>query len=145
MEPSRELDALVAEKVMGYSIDPGLPQSFPGAHDWGTAFLYPPEWNAELGAWPSTRGRQADHEWDYVPHFSTNMTDAWKVVERLAEHGIVRVSNGDGDSYDCDFLPFAAGFTPFPCAAHAGGSDTPTESWPHAICLSALAAVKENE
>jgi hypothetical protein len=39
MQAGREMDALVAERVLGWSVDPGLYAE--------TAFLYPPEWKSD--------------------------------------------------------------------------------------------------
>ena len=106
MKAGRELDALIAEKVMGFDKEfvvsrvDGLPYA-------------------------------------EVPHYSTQIQDAWLVVEKLHNDsvGIIRVSNGDGDSYDCDILPYLPKEMEGCSHAHITA-----ESWPLAICLAALKA-----
>lgn len=62
MDAGRELDALIAEKVMGWT--------------WkeveGEQYLYPP--------------RPGDVN---IPHYSTDIAAAWQVVEKLAELGML--------------------------------------------------------
>jgi hypothetical protein len=111
----RTLDALVAEKVVG--------------------------WIDITGEWGYVMGNGLQRR---IPHYSTRIEDAWKVVDLLHPHGIVCITNGDGDSFDADFMPFIpAPFLGKYWPASAGGSSCPTESWPHAICLMALKAVGE--
>lgn len=69
------------------------------------------------------------------PAYSTDIAMAWKVVEKLHPLGLVRVSNGDGDSFDFDFIPI----NPFMQLAPAHVS---ADSWPLAICLGAVSAVE---
>lgn len=100
----RELDALIADKVMGW-ID---------VHregDWG--YLGRP-----FGAFRDFR----------IPNYSTEITEAWEIVEKLRPHFLIRIENS-GSLWIIDF----------------GCSDPITRigavSAPHAICLAALQAV----
>ena len=96
MNAGRELDALIAEQVMGWRCDPGLANEPDGTIN--TAFWYPPEWDTELGAWPSTMGRQQHGPYDLVPHYSTSIADAWLVVEKFREREIICQQNGISDA-----------------------------------------------
>ena len=59
MKPGRELDALIAEKVMG--LDPPMAQ---------------PSGRRIKGFWS---------EWDGLPHYSTSIEAAWEVVEKIKD------------------------------------------------------------
>lgn len=74
-------------------------------------------------------------EGDRWPGYAWDIAAAWDVYEWLAERGTVRVSNGDGDSKNCDFLPFNGQLY-----NSVGVSAT---SYPRAICIVALLALKE--
>ena len=117
MKAGRELDALIAEKVLGLS----------GVRD-GKSWLYGDNWT-----------HNKEGVLCLVPHYSTQIADAWLVVEKLHNDsvGIIRVSNGDGDSYDCDILPYLPKEMDGCSHAHITA-----ESWPLAICLAALKAVE---
>lgn len=98
MKPSRELDALIAEKVMGWD-----------AFDVGCA---------------------------NIPHYSTDITAAWDVVERFAQERKLHftLSKTTIGVWRCTLDPeedrdFSMGFM----------ADAPTA--PHAITLAALKAV----
>lgn len=72
-----------------------------------------------------------------LPRYSTDISAAWEVVELLDKHGIVRISNGDGDSRDCAFMPYIPapyGEYSFASVSIEGGS------FPEAICRAALIA-----
>lgn len=60
-----------------------------------------------------------------VPLYSTSWNAAKEPLDWLAARGIVRLSNGDGDSRDCDFI--ADGFSELRCA------HVTAETWPKAI------------
>ena len=42
---------------------------------------------------------------DVIPDYPVDIAAAMIVFDWLSEHGVVRLSNGDGDSFDCDFFP----------------------------------------
>ena len=116
LEAGRELDVLIAKTVMGY-------------WQYGIRNLLPPGFVGSNWSAVARRG---------APPYSTEIGAAWKVVEKLSEHCIVRISNGDGDSRDCDILPFSADgpYTP----AHVSA-----ETWELAICRAALKVYHEPE
>jgi hypothetical protein len=60
MKPGRELDALIAEKVMGIK-HPITIHRDKTAYQWGSA----------------------TDEWEFLPEYSTDIAAAWKVVEKL--------------------------------------------------------------
>ena len=97
MPAGLELDALVAERVMGYV--------------------------------STLLGYTYGYKLVDVPPFSADIASAWKVVENIHARGlIIRVSNGDGDSFDCDILG---------TEGHVSA-----ETWPLAICRAALKAME---
>lgn len=74
------------------------------------------------------------------PEYSTAVTaGTWQVVEWLANHGIVSVSNGDGDSCDCDFTP--DGRDEILYGRKLQPAYVTADTWPLAICRAALRAV----
>ena len=115
MEPSRELDALVAEKVMGWETvnnKAGIPVS---GFDW-------------VGHNPKT---QSSTVWSYVPDYSTDISAAWEVVEKLSRGKVDR-------SFVLEFHyeRYYASFGPYREEMY----ETPSE----AICKAALLAVLED-
>ena len=73
-----ELDALVAEKVMGWE---PLRGKVAGAHGEGV-----PEDRQHLKCvWDLNGKRMACAECGTLPHFSTSIGDAWEVVEKVKE------------------------------------------------------------
>lgn len=68
MSPGRELDALIAEKVMGVKVV-----------DWPTGREYPVASALALKALSDTQESR-------IPHYSTSIADAWLVVEKLAQN-----------------------------------------------------------
>lgn len=111
MKPGRELDALIAEKVMGLAVLNGQIFRYDKSYEKGdiaTAVGCP------------------------IPSYSTDMAAAWEVVEKLEGINIFKdypeknewhVSFLMCDDFGCDDL----------C--------TSSNSAPHAICLAALKAV----
>lgn len=78
--------------------------------------------------------------WDDIPTYSTDIAAAWQVVEKLERdypHSIIRVSNGDSDSCDCDILGYGK-----LGVAHIS-IDGGLENAPLAICRAALLAIQE--
>lgn len=70
------------------------------------------------------------------PRYTSDYNETWKVYEWLEERGLVQVSNGDGDSKDCDFMPIRVGehFTLAKVSVSA-------ETYGLAICITALEAI----
>ena len=114
---SRDLDYLIAEKVMGWKY----------ARNAGA--FYPPNLHPEQNV--------IGHE---VPHYSTSIADAWRIVEKLSKQYQVTVSS------PCDELRYWTvylhhhGYRCFQDIKHEAESDI---SAPHAICLAALKAMAE--
>lgn len=105
---SRDLDAQIAEKVFGYTLD------------------Y--EFADTLGA-PCVRElRDQYDEWGMLPHYSTEIDDAWKIIEHFYQAGW-----GAGASMD--------GHTG--CEASIGQFTARADTAPMAICLAALKAVEK--
>lgn len=118
MKPGRELDALVAEKVMGYAIGDGqggwiVQKVIIHRPDDGTA-----EW--------LRNGQQQ------LPHYSTDISAAWEVVDKL-KISIVPQCLGAPDEYsymvEYENEPYVNGIRVFASKA------------PEAICKAALLAV----
>lgn len=96
---TREFDALVAEKVMGWVW-----------LQWrGLATLMPDDYKSGVyGGWPlmaqvmAARPTSEDlvitEHWDYrLPHYSTNIADAWAVAEKVSHNRrLLLTRNQDG-------------------------------------------------
>jgi hypothetical protein len=110
MQPGRELDALIATKVMGITI---------------------PSW-LEVPA-----GLQTMTSREVVPPYSTDLSDAWHIIERLHELGW-HYEVGQCVNSARHYASFGSGFysTIDNCfeTEFTAASDTPA----HAICLAAL-------
>lgn len=112
MKPGRELDVLIAEKVMGWT-NIRKRSEFP----YGTLLS------------------GIDHITNMdlsIPNYSENISAAWEVVEKLSTNGwAVKMQIGFDSSrhyWDCEV---------FIEESHYGSAKTA----PHAICVAALAAV----
>lgn len=108
MNPGRELDALVAEKVMGWKL-------FHGGIDGP---------NGEPGCIDSN---QIEKHFKELPHYSTSIADAWKVVDKL-------------DLFRAWVLTKYLGYYTVEEVDRDGFGETISkgESAPHTICLAAL-------
>lgn len=133
----RELDAQVAEKVMGFK----WMRNTTGRSDFpkydkfpiGCKCLVPVDHQKRMGWTALLGGETKTDAWDYyLPHYSTRIEDAWKVVERVASlrsggsvsiirraDGVFRVEIGDGAE---EFI-------------------ARSKAAPEAICLAALKAL----
>lgn len=111
MKPGRELDALVAEKVMGDYIS---------------------DREGEPGSW---RGP----DFTPLPQYSTDISAAWEVVEKIINHSDYVCwelsSEWKGDGAKSDY-PFYARF----CLGN-GDKTAGADTAPHAICIAALKVV----
>jgi hypothetical protein len=107
MKAGRELDALVAEKVMGYKIG------------WFTDYGFKKEFERKVIALKGDR-------YDNIPRYSTNISDAWQVVEKMKEkERVVEIKTFDF-GYTVEINNF------YPTIKQQA------ETAPLAICLSAL-------
>jgi len=115
MKPGRELDALVAEKVLGCHLE-----RYQDA-------LRPRE-NITCGCRPRKHGDMLNL-WPY----STNIEAAWLVVEEMHGRGLtVQIIAGE-QFFHCDIAPH-------PAESGVIASES-ADTAPHAICLAALKAV----
>ena len=120
MPAGREMDALVAEKVMGWSRGT--------YHSDGVDYLRDPEGTSHLN----------------VPQYSTDIAAAWQVVEKIrTKYPVIRISTGDlmGKYWQCHMADA------WREVSHEDDSDwfanAPTA--PLAICRAALLAVMDSE
>ena len=134
MKAGRNLDALVARMVVGWTWD-------------------------DVSAWAPGRSRYARNlpgrEWEFLPHYSTDIAAAWEVVERLRSRGI---SSGHGFNWDLcikvghsDDSGWFVELFDLSSMGYCGPADTTirwdgvdvrnAETASHAICLAALKAV----
>lgn len=111
----RELDALVAVKVFGWSEE--RKADYPPNSERAAANC----WHRPLIAAPCS-----------LPHFSTDISAAWLVVEKLLADGKQVEVNGYNDEGDPDVDPWVVLINL--TVSHA-------KTAPHAICLAALKAV----
>ena len=121
MEAGRELDALVAEKVMGL-------------HEFAA---YAGNHKASLG-WGNPEADMTRGELHSLPHYSTDITAAWKVVEKIKSTLPKDGPNGSFSMIFEDGIWFVGYYE------HENGwlNYFSSESAPHAICLAALNAVE---
>lgn len=134
MKPGRELDALVAEKVMGLVLQPITVVDYKGVHT---------EPGSVVKDYTAPDGRKCRSVKE-CPHYSTSIADAWLVVEKLQCQGhdgkwFFRLDYDCVETWDCAFYKESTCDGGYP------------EQWataltaPHAICLAALKAVGVEE
>lgn len=127
MKPGRELDALIAEKVMGYKV-----------FRWGDSdslFVAPNKAAFDYACNGDTLTCYVDSERGFcftMSNYSTKIEDAWQVIEHLItnsswEFYLTHQYNGWNCLFESPDKPIAS-----------GSADTA----PHAICLAALEVVK---
>ncbi len=127
LEAGRELDALVAEKVMGLDVR-------------STHSDYDPTFTSRevvAGHEALMRLTSGDPKY-FLPHYSTNMEAAWPVVEKLHEQGHA-VSVATYSLYGCSVSEYR-----WQCVMAMGVRQVAHEvapTAPYAICLAALKAV----
>lgn len=117
MTPGRELDALVAEKVMGYRVLS--------------------RWDADGTIKHLVDENQCEVDPPEFPHFSTDIAVAWEVLEKLrTDNAAVHLLASS---------PALKGEGHFRCIVWAHIElcyDANAATAPHAICLAALRAVE---
>jgi len=131
MKPGRELDALVAENVMGWKRVRWMDWKQKIADETRTSLTY---------SWHDANGDMTENAEDmddyYNPTYawspSTDIAAAWEVVERLAL------------TFEMGWLPTDKGFSWDASFGEKRGSEEGTTTYadtaPHAICLAALKA-----
>jgi hypothetical protein len=113
MTPGRELDAVIAEKVMGWTRL---------SHPYGEQTHKTLDGRTILADFLSAPDGMK------LPHYSTDISAAWEVVEKLRELGWYLAIHSD---------PKRGYFATIP---RADGIQIESETAPHAICLAALKA-----
>ena len=120
MQAGREMDALIAEKVMGWAVFYGEYKGYELLDD-EVAQGYPPE-------------EEADGVPFEIPYYSTDIAAAWEVVERITEKRwkfkLRRLPGKDYMAYFQNLLRF-----PIECES------APSGTAPLAICRAALKVV----
>lgn len=124
MQPGRELDALVAEKIMGWTdfspIDPAVDYSI-GANGFRRNYATDPNGGKT-----------------WFPLYSTDISAAWEVVEEMRKR--------EDDPFCIDIETCLINYT-----VKVADSNGYTDIWiiresaPHAVCLAALLALSEEE
>lgn len=114
LEPGRELDELVAERVLGWKW---------GLHTFGHDLPGGPFWAIAITS--------VGHHVQTMPRFSTDISDAWEVVERMANYGDFSIHASRNLNAERNGWNVVMGGDYFTNALTA----------PHAICLAALKAV----
>lgn len=110
-QPGRDLDALVAEHIFNWDRRT--------SDDGGTFRWVPPH-----------RGLAID-----VPHYSTDIRDAWTVVEKMKDFGFAtQITTGIANGYDVVKMYNALG------VIRVVDKEFGSTSVPHGICLAALRA-----
>lgn len=113
MEAGRELDALIAEKVMGKTVR---------SKNEVTNNAFKPEYDelvVDLG----------NERYEFIRHYSTDIADAWKVLKKLIQLG-AEINVGFYKQWDCSIdYPIGCNWL------------VQAETAPLAICLAALEAV----
>lgn len=137
----RELDALVAERVMGW----GWQASYKSGKRW----FAPPEHCGDLGSeHPATMKEEPEHPWWLtaepteniwvVPYYSTDISAAWTVLQKFCDE--------ESANYPQDVLVEWNGFHWF-CYVNTEQMLNPelqgkADTAPEAICRAALKAVE---
>ena len=98
LKPGNVMNVRVAEDVMGWNMVRRRTYDDVVSEDDYREAAFTDRW-----IWNTDTGCFSTREWNP----SYEIADAWRVVDKLFEHCIVRVSNGDGDSRDCDILPLS--------------------------------------
>jgi hypothetical protein len=129
MKPGKELDALVAEKVMGLVL----------------GFM------SEEDIEPSVVVDQATMSFDVIPHYSTDIAAAWEILEKFQKEGkgflvvshMEYVKGAKSEQWGWSVMNRDNGYYGY---ALDGWDEDDTfevfgETAPHAICLAALRAL----
>lgn len=125
----REMDARVAEKVMGWRLDTSWTVPKYGA------LGYNRDHGEPIPMWRQADGTCAPHPFDRRFRPSTDIAAAWQVVERLLARGdwpCIEPPDGEDSPRWCVHVELATG------TACRGYGDTA----PEAICRAAVAAVE---
>jgi len=137
LEAGRELDALIAEKVMGWTwcVQPHGHISRPGKYSYTRWLCEPDRYRSAKPKWDKWDGKTEmpisglNGEYMHVLEYSTDIAAAWEVVEKMRELDML------GDfSQACDFL------TPWSWLDYSKASDMALF-----ICRAALKAISAQQ
>lgn len=134
----RERDAWIAEVLFGWYRIKGPKTDYDGLCEYGDV-LIPPEITSEEEAF-RLMPPKGSIPFDYFVNrkWSTDISEAWKVVEKMLETHWVDIYSGKGSklvkTYECRMGKYGV-----PSATHSADADTA----PEAICKAALLAVLE--
>jgi hypothetical protein len=124
MKIGRELDALVAEKILGCKV---------GRHARLRTDAGEPDYICECDGYPH------QHPWiddtRYLPDYSSDMSAAWEIIEKLKERFDGQFSFSGGE------WTFLLGTLDAGGDLQNGAVYASSASAPHAICLAALKAL----
>lgn len=130
MKAGRKLDALIAERVMGWRLED---------YGEGSIYFYAPR---------GTCGASCDHHLHLLPEFSTDIADAWSVVEKMkADKGFISITfyedypNKRTPSQGMDGPPYKAHWSVSGLGIGYQEGKIAADTAPHAICLAALKAL----
>jgi len=136
MKAGRELDALVAEKVMGWigSVFKGPTLRI------GNRYLHEgdPIWTTPEGdLYHRARSIDGSYVGDDCPHYSTDIAAAWQVVEKVREKYVINIE------IDCEniWVELWQDSTDEP-SNYKQVADEYGDTAPLAICLAALKAIE---
>jgi len=131
MPAGRELDALVAEKVMGWRIT-----AWNDGEPWGNREVFPPF--EPINGIPADCDCISHSEAGEPPHYSTDIAAAWEVVEKMnVDYDVmVRQQRFKPDVWEC-YIVRNGPFGPYDRDFWEGRADTA----PLAICRATLKTV----
>lgn len=75
------------------------------------------------------------------PHYSTDDGDAMEVFNWMSKRGHAVLCNGDGDSFDCDWMPYTTLLRKSKYVRIRAMDGYDCESYAHAICAALLVGV----
>ena len=124
MNAGRELDALVAEKVMGLN--------------------FPDNYLEAEKRWVNLDPTPADCiiMMNVIPHYSTQIADAWRVVEKLLPHFRLEYYDAEAVEGHTDYTDTTGWHCDFWLDSGHGCAEAGATA-PLAICLAALKAVDD--
>lgn len=136
MSPGRELDALIAEKVMGWKRGTARVENYAAPSEEIA--------HREATGWIDPSGAFHEIVWGTglcpgLPAYSTAIAAAWEVVEKLRDRFCIEVRTLPHVGYNVDVSAWDHAVDPRLDSAVMRGS------LPHAICLAALAACDQKQ
>lgn len=124
----REIDALVAERIMGW-----VRLEFKG----GAVFFMPPDVAEQMYIRQQSQECVSSGDEDNSPLYSSDITAAWRIVDQMRKNGYwLKLQS----PFEADNTKWNAGFTEHSFTGWNGRPDNQrqADSAPMAICLAAL-------